>query len=61
MNQSPDSAAAPSQDLAPADLLRLADSDDLVTAWSREHHLPEAEWTVPVELGQVLRTADDAS
>jgi hypothetical protein len=43
------------------DLLRLAESDDLVIAWSREHHLPEAEWTVPVELGRVLQAADDAS
>ncbi len=43
------------------DLLRLADSDDLVVAWSREHHLPEAEWTVPVDLGRVLQAADDAS
>lgn len=43
------------------DLLRLADSDDLVVAWSREHHLAEADWTVPVELGRVLKAADDAS
>jgi len=42
------------------DLLKLADSDDLVVAWSREHHLPEADWTVPVELGRVLQAADDA-
>lgn len=43
------------------DLLKLADSDELVVAWSREHHRPEAEWTVPVELGRVLQAADDAS
>jgi hypothetical protein len=42
------------------DLLKLADSDDLVIAWSREHHLPEADWTVPVDLGRVLQAADDA-
>ena len=42
------------------DLLKLADSDDLVVAWSREHHLPEADWTVPLELGRVLQAADDA-
>ena len=42
------------------DLLRLAASDDLVIAWSREHHLPEADWTVPVDLGRVLQAADDA-
>ena len=43
------------------DLLKMAGSDDLVIAWSREHHLPEAEWTVPVDLGRALRLADDAS
>jgi hypothetical protein len=43
------------------DLLKLAGSDDLVIAWSREHHLPEDEWTVPVELGRVLQEADDAA
>jgi hypothetical protein len=42
------------------DLLRMAGSDDLVIAWSREHHLPEEEWTVPADLGRVLRAADDA-
>ena len=42
------------------DLLKLADSDELVVAWSREHHLPEADWSVPVELGRVLQAADDA-
>ena len=42
------------------DLLKLADSDDLVIAWSREHHLPEADWTVPVDVGRVLQAADDA-
>ena len=43
------------------DLLKMADSDDLVIAWSREHHLAEDEWTVPVDLGRVLQAADDAS
>jgi hypothetical protein len=42
------------------DLLRMAGSDDLVIAWSREHHLPEDEWTVPVDVGRVLQQADDA-
>jgi hypothetical protein len=43
------------------DLLKLADSDELVVAWSREHHLPEEDWTVPVDLGRALQAADDAS
>ena len=42
------------------DLLKLADSDELVIAWSREHHLAEGDWTVPIELGRVLQAADDA-
>ena len=42
------------------DLLRMAGTDDLVIAWSREHHLPEADWTVDPELGRALRRADDA-
>ena len=41
------------------DLLRLAESDPVVIAWSREHHLGEAEWTVPVALGRVLAAADE--
>jgi hypothetical protein len=42
------------------DLLRMAGSDELVVAWSREHHLPEDAWTVPAELGRILQAADDA-
>jgi len=42
------------------DLLKMAGSDDLVIAWSREHHLPEDEWTVPADLGRILQAADDA-
>ncbi len=42
------------------DLLRLAGSADEVVAWSRQHHLPEAEWTIPAEWGRLLRAADDA-
>lgn len=41
------------------DLLHLAGSDESVVAWSREHHRPEAEWSVPVEVGRVLQAADD--
>jgi hypothetical protein len=43
------------------DLLKMAGSDDLVVAWSREHHLAEDEWTVPADVGRALRSADDAS
>lgn len=41
------------------DLLELAGSDALTVAWTREHHLPEEAWTVPVEVGRVLKDADD--
>jgi hypothetical protein len=41
------------------DLLALAGSDDLTVAWAREHHLPEDEWTVPLDIGRVLEAADD--
>jgi hypothetical protein len=41
------------------DLLELAGSDPLTVAWAREHHRPEADWTVPVEVGRVLKACDD--
>jgi hypothetical protein len=41
------------------DQLALAESDPLTIAWARQHHLPEDKWTVPVEIGRVLRDADD--
>lgn len=42
-----------------ADLLGLAGSAPLTVAWTAEHHLPPEEWTVPAEIGQVLKDADD--
>ena len=41
------------------DMLGMVDSDPFTEAWGREHHLPEDEWTVDVDLGRVLRDADD--
>lgn len=41
------------------DMLALADSDPLTVAWAREHHFPEDEWTVPIDIGRVLQAADD--
>ncbi len=41
------------------DLLAVAGSDERVIAWTREHHLPREDWTVPVEQGQILADADD--
>ena len=41
------------------DLLALAGSDPLTVAWTREHHLPEDQWTVPKHLADVLKAADD--
>ena len=41
------------------DLLELAGSDSLTVAWTREHHRPEAEWSVPTPLAEALKAADD--
>lgn len=42
-----------------AELLAVGGSDPRVVAWAAEHHLPEDEWTVPVEAGRLLADADD--
>ena len=44
-----------------ASLLGAIGSDERVRAWAAEHHRPADEWSVPSELGRVLRDADDAS
>jgi hypothetical protein len=41
------------------DMLAMAGSDPLTVAWAREHHLPPDDWTVPLEVGLVLKAADD--
>lgn len=41
------------------DLLAMAGSDPLTEAWAREHHLPSDRWTVPIEVGEVLKACDD--
>jgi hypothetical protein len=38
--------------------LARAGSDPLTVAWAREHHLPEGGWSVPWEVGNALRLAD---
>jgi hypothetical protein len=42
-----------------ASLLREACSDPLTVAWAREHHMPTDRWTVPSDIGAVLKAADD--
>lgn len=42
-----------------AALLEQAGSDPLTVAWAREHHRPRAAWTVPLELADGLKAADD--
>lgn len=44
-----------------AEALAAAGSDPRTVAWAREHHRPEAEWSVPVAWGRLLRAADDAA
>lgn len=41
------------------DLLELAGSDPLTVAWTREHHLPPEQWTVPRHQADALKAADD--
>jgi hypothetical protein len=41
------------------DMLALANSDPLTVAWTREHHLPEEEWTIPSDIARALKDADD--
>jgi hypothetical protein len=38
--------------------LARAGSDPLTVAWAREHHLPASAWSVPSEVGNALRAAD---
>jgi hypothetical protein len=42
-----------------AQMLTLAGSDALTVAWTREHHLPPDEWTVPASIAQVLDACDN--
>ena len=42
-----------------AELLQQAGSDPVTVAWAREHHLPPDRWTVPADVGAVLKAADD--
>ena len=42
-----------------AEMLEVAGSHPWVVAWAAEHHEPEEEWSVPVEIGRVLAAADD--
>ena len=42
-----------------AEMLRVAGSDPLTVAWAGEHHRPEREWSVPIEIGRALNAADD--
>lgn len=44
---------------AGADLLRAAGADPLTVAWAEEHHRPEDRWTVPADVGRLLKACDD--
>jgi hypothetical protein len=41
------------------DQLALAESDPLTVAWAREHHKPQEDWTVPLDIALALKAADD--
>lgn len=42
-----------------AQRLAAAGSDRLTVRWAAEHHAPEATWTVPLEIGRLLKACDD--
>jgi hypothetical protein len=42
-----------------ADMLALAGSDPLTVTWTREHHLPEDQWTLAPTIATALKAADD--
>ncbi len=42
-----------------ADLLGMAGSAPVTVAWTAEHHLPADQWTVPLDIGEALKAADD--
>jgi len=42
-----------------ADMLRLAGADPLTSTWAAEHHLPPERWTLPPDLANALKAADD--
>lgn len=46
-------------DVLGAELLEEAGADPLTVAWAQQHHRPEHDWTVPLEVGRALRAADD--
>jgi hypothetical protein len=42
-----------------AQMLTLAGSDPLTVAWTREHHQPRTEWSVPARIADVLDACDN--
>jgi HD domain len=42
-----------------ATMLERAESDPLTIAWTREHHLAEADCSLPPEIARALKAADD--
>lgn len=42
-----------------AELLAAAGAHEVTVAWAREHHRQPARWTVPPEVGAVLKACDD--
>ena len=42
-----------------AEMLADSDSDSLTVAWTKEHHLPSAAWTLEPAIARALHEADD--
>ncbi len=42
-----------------AEMLRDAGSHSVTVDWAGQHHTPEDRWTVPIEIGRILKECDD--
>ncbi|MDQ1403121.1 MAG: hypothetical protein QOG03_1437 [Actinomycetota bacterium] len=42
-----------------AEMLEVAGADPLTSTWAREHHHPEADWSLPLHVASALKAADD--
>lgn len=46
-------------DVIGAKLLTRMGSDPVTVAWTREHHLPRGQWSIPARIADALSAADD--
>ncbi len=41
------------------EMLKVAGSDPLTYGWAADHHRPQEKWSVPTDIGTVLKDCDD--